>query len=62
VPRAVEPSRPPARPAPQPAPVEANNTIRITDDIRESLYKTEPLIRAVVDALGGSIIRLEEPE
>jgi hypothetical protein len=62
-PRAVEPPRSaaPASPPP-PAPVESSNTIRLTDEIRDSLYKNNPLIRAVADTLGGSIIRLEEPE
>jgi DNA polymerase-3 subunit gamma/tau len=56
-----EPPRPAtARTAQPPSPPETSNTIRITDEIRESLYKNDALIRAVVDTLGGSIIRLEE--
>ncbi len=67
---AQRPSRPPPpgprppvaapAPAPPPAPVEAANTVRLTDDIRNQLYKTDPLVRAIVDRLGGSVIKLEE--
>jgi DNA polymerase-3 subunit gamma/tau len=50
--------------SPPPAPVaflpETSNVIRLTDEIRSNLYKNDPLIRAVVDQLGGSIIKLEE--
>jgi hypothetical protein len=54
----------PARPAPgvtPPAPVtELANTIRLTEEIRSNLYKNNPLIKAVIDQLGGSIVKLEE--
>ena len=39
---------------------EASTAVRLTDDVRNNLYKTEPLVRAIVDTLGGSIIKLEE--
>ena len=60
------PSRPPV---PVPAaklvpatlpPVEANTTIRLTDEIRNSLYHSEPLVKAIIDQFGGSVIKLEE--
>ena len=50
----------PAAAPPPPAVVEGSNTIRLTEEIRSSLYQSDPLIKAVVDQLGGSIIRLEE--
>jgi DNA polymerase-3 subunit gamma/tau len=59
------PREPASRVAPVPppaAPIDAGNTIRITEELRASLYKNDPLIRALVDTLGGSVIRLEEPE
>ena len=55
--------RPPV-PVPPPtmvaAPAEPANTVRLTDDLRNQLYKDEPLIRAIVDQFGGSVIKLEE--
>ena len=59
----VQSPRPAPKPAaapPPPPPVETANTIRVTDEIRAKLYESEPLIRAVVDQLGGNIIKLEE--
>jgi DNA polymerase-3 subunit gamma/tau len=58
------PSEPPRRPAlstppPSPMPVDTINAVRLTDEIRQNLYKNDPLIRAVVDQLGGSIVRVE---
>ncbi len=50
-------------PPPPPPPVAAEpaaTTIRLTDDLRNELYKSDPLIRAIVDQLGGSVIKLEE--
>ena len=61
---AAEPARrtpaPVAAPAPVPLPVDTSNIIRLTDEIRSNLYKSEPLIRAVIDQLGGNIVKLEE--
>jgi DNA polymerase-3 subunit gamma/tau len=60
--RPVPAARPPV-PVPAPAPppaVEATPTVRLTDEIRASLYKNDPLVRAIVDQLGGSVIKLEE--
>ncbi len=34
--------------------------VRITEELRNKLYEGEPLIRAVVDQLGGKVIRFEE--
>jgi DNA polymerase III subunit gamma/tau len=45
---------------PPPPVVESSNSIRVTEEIRSNLYKTNPLIKAVVDQLGGAIIKLEE--
>jgi DNA polymerase-3 subunit gamma/tau len=60
-PKAISPPARTASAAPPPPPVEpANNTIRITDEVRTKLYKDDPLIRAIVDQLGGTIIKLEE--
>ena len=59
--RAAEPAPRPSAPPPPPVPpVDAANTIRITEELRATLYKNDALIRAVVDTLGGSVIRLEE--
>jgi DNA polymerase III gamma/tau subunit len=61
---AVAPVQAAKRPMPAattpPAPAENSNVIRLTDEKRTELYQSDPLIRAVVDQLGGSIIRLEE--
>ena len=46
--------------APSAPAIDNANVVRLTDEIRSNLYKTEPLIRAVIDQLGGSIVRLEE--
>ena len=55
------PTRRPAAPTPPPTPqIEHANGVRLTDEKRQSLYKNDQLIRAVVDQLGGSIIKLEE--
>ena len=59
-PKIVAPAKA-AVPIPVAAPVvESTNTVRLTDEIRGNLYQNNPLIRAVVDQLGGTIIKLEE--
>jgi len=40
--------------------VEPTNTFRITDEFRAKLYEGEPLIRAIVDQLGGTVVKFEE--
>ena len=56
----------PRPPVPVPPPVqvpavpEASNAIRLTDELRHELYKNDPLIKVIVDQLGGSVIKLEE--
>jgi predicted trehalose synthase len=52
-------STPAAAPSPQPVPAESSNSVRVTEEKRAELYKTVPLVKAVVDQLGGSVIRLE---
>ncbi len=65
-PRAAPPPpgpRPPvAVPAasPPPAPAEASTAVRLTDELRTSLYQSEPLVRAIVDRMGGTVIKFEE--
>jgi DNA polymerase-3 subunit gamma/tau len=67
VPAAIVPAKTPSEPArrsspaiaPSPSAVDTSNVIRLTDEMRSTLYKSEPLIRAVVDQLGGSIVKLE---
>jgi DNA polymerase-3 subunit gamma/tau len=54
------PQRPALAAQPAPPVVETSNSIRVTDEIRANLYKNNPLIKAVVDQLGGAIIKLEE--
>jgi hypothetical protein len=68
----VAPPAPTRAPAPEPpapraaatgAPtlvMEASTLTRLTDEMRHKLYNDEPLIRAVVDQLGGTILKLEE--
>jgi hypothetical protein len=51
---------PAARPAPITGPEPVNSTVRLSEEMRNKLYQTEPLIRAIVDQLGGTIIKLEE--
>ncbi len=46
--------------APPPMMPETSNSIRLTEEIRSNLYKSDPLIRAVVEQLGGSIVKFEE--
>ena len=46
--------------APPPPPAESANTVRLTDEIRNHLYQTDPLVKAIVDQLGGTVIKLEE--
>jgi DNA polymerase-3 subunit gamma/tau len=48
--------------APQPAPManEGSNATRVTEEMRTNFYKNDPLVRAVVDQLGGNIIKFEE--
>ena len=57
----MEPARRPAvaPPPPMVAP-EASNSIRVTDELRANLYKTNPLVRAIAEQLGGNIIKFEE--
>jgi DNA polymerase-3 subunit gamma/tau len=52
-------STPAAAPSPQPVPAESSNSVRVTEEKRAELYKTVPLVKAVVDQLGGSVIKLE---
>ena len=40
--------------------IEPANTLRITDEFRAKLYEGEPLIRAIVDQLGGTVVKFEE--
>jgi DNA polymerase-3 subunit gamma/tau len=47
-------------PTPAPTLEISNNLPRMSDDLRQKLYQDEPLIRAVVDQLGGTILKLEE--
>jgi DNA polymerase-3 subunit gamma/tau len=56
----IRPQKQNNAPPPPPMAVESSNTIRLTDEIRSNLYKNDPLVKAVVDQLGGSIIKLEE--
>jgi DNA polymerase III subunit gamma/tau len=58
IPTYAEPG--PARPIISAPPEPVNNAIRLSDEMRSKLYHDEPLIRAVVDQLGGNIIKLEE--
>jgi DNA polymerase III gamma/tau subunit len=51
---------PAARPAPITGPEPVNSTVRLSEEMRNKLYQTEPLVRAIVDQLGGTIIKLEE--
>ena len=60
LPRPAATEAPVVRPTVIAPPEPANTTVRLSDDIRSKLYQDEPLIRAVVDQLGGSIIKLEE--
>jgi DNA polymerase-3 subunit gamma/tau len=48
-----------ATPTSSPA-IEPTNTFRITDEFRAKLYEGEPLIRAIVDQLGGTVVKFEE--
>jgi DNA polymerase-3 subunit gamma/tau len=53
----------PTATAPPPPPAvafDSGNLVRLTEELRARLYQTEPLVKAVVDQLGGSIIKLEE--
>jgi DNA polymerase-3 subunit gamma/tau len=54
------PVSPPKMVAAVPAQAETANTIRLTDEIRNSLYQTDPLVKAIVDQFGGNVIKLEE--
>jgi DNA polymerase III subunit gamma/tau len=59
---AAQPRRATATATISPAPEQSSttNTIQITDEVRGKLYESEPLIRAIVDQLGGRIMKLEE--
>ncbi|MBV8782469.1 MAG: hypothetical protein JO353_13820 [Phycisphaerae bacterium] len=49
-----------APPSPAPTPNDSPpDTIRITPELRQSLYNSEPLIRTIVEELGGEIVRVE---
>ncbi len=39
---------------------EGSNATRVTEEMRTNFYKNDPLVRAVVDQLGGNIIKFEE--
>jgi hypothetical protein len=53
-PRARPPPAP-VRPAPPPGPP----AVRITPELVQSLRESQPLIRAVMDRLGGQVIKVE---
>ncbi len=57
---AAAPVRPPQRPAARPAPPPAvpEPAIRITDELRQQLAQDE-LIKAVIEKLGGEIVKVE---
>ena len=64
-PRAAPPPgpRPPAPVVPSPltpAVPDASNAVRLTDEIRNQLYQSDPLVKAIVDQFGGNVIKLEE--
>ena len=48
-------SAPPSRPEPPPGPP----AVRITPELVQSLRESQPLIRAVMDRLGGQVIKVE---
>ncbi len=60
---APRPARPMNRPAPTPAlpPIPDTPTVPLTPELREELSK-DPLIKAVIEQLGGQIIRVEPAE
>jgi DNA polymerase-3 subunit gamma/tau len=62
-PISTAPAESPRRAAPPPPPpmaIEGTNAIRVTEEMRMNFYKNDPLVRAVVDQLGGNIIKFEE--
>ena len=60
-PRPTAPSSPPAMAvAPSAPPADSSTAVRLTEEKRLDLYKSNPLIKAVVDQLGGSVIKFEE--
>jgi hypothetical protein len=48
-----------AQAAPAPAPLSEPNRVTLTAEIKESLYRDDPLVKAVIDELGGEIVKLE---
>jgi DNA polymerase-3 subunit gamma/tau len=62
-PAPVPPVQPARRASVAPPPMvaqESSNSIRVTDELRENLYKANPLVRAIAEQLGGNIIKFEE--
>ncbi|MDB5173627.1 MAG: hypothetical protein JWN51_2400, partial [Phycisphaerales bacterium] len=52
--------RPAAQPAPEPAPLPAGPpAIKVTPELVDSLRNSEPLVKSVMDKLGGQIIKVE---
>jgi DNA polymerase-3 subunit gamma/tau len=61
-PSAAPPARGPNRPAPiaPSPPMPEAPTIRITQEMKDAIYASEPLVKAVIDELGGDIVKIEE--
>ncbi len=45
---------------PEPAPIAAAPTIKLTQELEDSLKQSEPLIRALMEAFGAKIVKVEE--
>jgi hypothetical protein len=40
-------------------PMPESPRVALTAEIKESLYRDDPLVHAIIDALGGEIVKLE---
>ncbi|HEV7298805.1 MAG TPA: DNA polymerase III subunit gamma/tau [Tepidisphaeraceae bacterium] len=63
VPAPVVPANPRHAVKPQPAappPMPETPTIRLTQEIKDAIYAEDPLVKTIVDQLGGEIVKVEE--
>jgi len=55
------PDRGPAKfTAPQPPPMPESPTVRLTQEMKDTVIANEPLVKAIIDQLGGDIVKIEE--
>jgi len=56
----VRPTAKPALQAPTPPPMPEAPAVRLTQEMKDAIYQEDPLVKTIVDQLGGEIVKIEE--